>query len=96
MRQNNDTLSLTDGEDDNDIGDPLPKVTNHQAYTAFQDVQAHLLCNGSDADQSNRILSDLEIDLTKVTSKTYKQCLITDFLVMCNTIHAQRCVAIYH
>ena len=77
VRKNNDTL--TDGEDDDDTGDPLPKVTNHQAYAAFQDIQAYLLCNSSGADRSYRILRDLEIELTKVTSKTGKQCLITDF-----------------
>ena len=77
VRKNNDTL--TDGEDNDDTGEPLPKATNHQAYAAFQDIQAYLLCNSSDANRSYRILRDLEIELTTVTSKTCKQCLITDF-----------------
>ena len=77
VRQNNDTL--TDGEDDDDTCDSLPKVTNHWAYAAFQDIQAYLLCSASDADRSYRILRDLEIELTKVTSKTCKQCLIANF-----------------
>ena len=65
--KNNDTLA--DGEDNDDTGDPLPKVTNHRAYAVFQDIQAYLLCNGSDADRSYQILRDLEIELTIVTSK---------------------------
>ena len=58
----------TDGEEDDDTGDPLPKVTSQQA---FWDIQTYLLCHGRDADQSYRILRNLEILLCF--------CLITDF-----------------
>ena len=62
---------LGTGEDDDDTGDPLPRVRSHQAFAAFLNIQAYLLCQGNDADQCYCLLKDLEIELTKTASSTH-------------------------
>ena len=66
-------------EYDDDTGDPLPVVSSCQGFAAFTDIQSYLLCYGSDANQTYHLLKDLEIELTKTSSNTCKQSLITDF-----------------
>ena len=50
-------------ENDDDTGDPLPRVTSKQAFAAFMDIQAYLLCHGSEADRAYHIMRDLENEL---------------------------------
>lgn len=91
---NEDVVALVkqgsaDGEEIDDTGDPLPSVTSHQAFAAFKDIQAFLLCHGRN-DQSYCILRDLEIMLTETAAKMCKQSLITDFFLGVNCIHTCR------
>ena len=72
---NADIIALVrqdDAQGEDDAGEPLPAVTSHQAFAAFKDIQAYLLCHGSDADKLYCILKDLEIILTQTASNTSK------------------------
>ena len=61
--------STEDAEDtDDDAGDPLPRVTFHQAYSGFLDMKAYLLCSCAESGTEPQYdqLEQLETELLKL------------------------------
>lgn len=71
--------SATADDEVDDFGDPLPRVSVQQANSAFQDIQAFLLRNTTNADKTYKLLRELDIDLLASTNNACVQTSIFDF-----------------
>ena len=66
-------------DEQDDIGDPVPRVSYQTATEAYKNIQAYLLRNSDNPESTFRILKDLDIALTKASSNSLSQSVITDF-----------------
>ena len=68
-----DYPSCTEDDEDDDYGDPLPKVFIQQANSAFRHLQAFLLQHTTNTSNTYRLLTELKRDLLQSSNNAITQ-----------------------